>query len=237
MSAEKLNIGDEIYSYDFSQGRLIPAKIVNIRKGNERCVRFYVNSGSSLEVSIEHPIYSPETGTYEKALRWQSTELSEFYTFSQEKPTTAILTSMEISREKIAVYDITVDSPFGNFIANGILVHNKTPPIYPTPPVDNLEIVEIDSNSVTLAWTVPGDAEIYPVEYDIRFLDREWQRDDYWIEADTVTGEPFPSAPGARDTMTIESLLDSTTYWFGMTTISNFGDYSIVSNIVSGTTP
>lgn len=234
--AEKLNIGNEIFSYDLTRNILIPAKIADIRRGYDRCIRFGIYSGARLRVTVDHLIFSPETGNYERALKWQSAELSIFYAIGEGMPKTPIVTPLGIDLKKVEVFDITVDSPFGNFIANGILMHNKTPPIYPTPPVDDLEVVETDSNSVTLAWTVPGDLEIYPVEYDVRFLDREWQHDEYWTEADTVTGEPAPSTPGSRDTMTVEGLQDSTTYWFGMTTVSNRGHHSNVSNIVSGIT-
>lgn len=233
---ERLKTGDEVYSYDFSRGILVPAKIANIRRGYDRCIRFKTDSGAGLCVTTDHPIYSPETRTYEKALKWISAELSEFYMLEQNKTVKANVTLLPIGSEKVKVFDISVDSPFGNFIANGILVHNKTPPLEVTPPVDDLEIVGTDSGAVTLAWTVPGNETIYAVEYDVRYLDREWQTDEYWTAADTVTGEPIPSAPGSRDTMTVDGLLNSTTYWFGMTTISNGGGFSNVSNIVSGST-
>ncbi len=231
-----LKIGDMVFSYDLSRNIPVPAKIVSVRPGYGKCIGFDTDSGRRINVTAEHPIYSPETGGYEKASKWRSAELTAFLTLDRNRPKTAAVTTLEVSSKEIRVFDLTVDSPFNNFFADGILVHNKTPPLDITPPVNDLDVVETDSNSVTLAWTVPGNSEIYPAEYDMRFLDREWQTGDYWTAADTIIGEPTPSAPGSRDTMMVEDLQDSTTYWFGMTTISNSGGYSNLSNIVSGST-
>lgn len=235
---KSLKVGEYVMSYAFDQNVLSPARITGIRQGFGKCIQFRSDSGHTLKVTADHPVYSPETITYRKASSWQFDGLSKVYIVEQNKLKTAIASIAKIDSKEIRVFDVTVDSPFNNFIANGILVHNKTPPIYPTPPVDDLEVVETDSNSVTLAWTVPGNQNLYPVEYDLRYLDREWQSGEWsdWAAADTAVGEPTPSAPGSRDTMTVENLQDSTTYWFGMTTISNEGDYSSVSNIVSDTT-
>ncbi len=233
---KSLKVGDYIMSYAFDQNILSPARITGIKQGFGKCIQFRSDSGHTLKVTADHPVYSPETMTYKKASSWQFDGLSKVCVFEQDKLKTAIATISRIDSEEIRVFDITVASPFNNFIANGILVHNKSLPPDDTPPVDDLEVVDTDSNSVTLAWTVPGNQNLYPVEYDLRYLDREWQADDFWTLADTVIGEPVPSVPGSRDTMTVENLQDSTTYWFGITTFSNEGYFSSVSNIVSDTT-
>ncbi len=233
---KSLKVGDYVMSYAFGQNILLQARIVGIKQGFGKCIQFRSDSGHTLKVTADHLVYSPETKTYKKASSWQFDGLSKVYIIEQNKLKIAIATISKIDSKEIRVFDITVDSPFSNFIANGILVHNKTPPLNATPPVNDLEVVDTDSNSITLAWTVPGNAEINPIEYDIRFLDREWQTGDYWTAADTVIGEPTPSAPGSRDTMTVAGLQDSISYWFGMTTISNDDGYSNLSNIVFAST-
>jgi len=152
---KSLKVGDYVMSYAFDQNVLSLARITGIKQGFGKCIQFRSDSGHTLKVTADHPVYSPETMTYIKASSWQFDGLSKVYIVEQNKLKTAIATISKIDSKKIRVFDITVDSPFNNFIANGILVHNKTPPIDHTPPVDDLEVVDTDSSSVTLAWTVP----------------------------------------------------------------------------------
>lgn len=70
----------------------------------------------------------------------------------------------------LRVFDLTVDSPYRNFVANGFLVHNKAPLLQFPYAVEDLRMVSIADTFAEVAWTVPdgedGPATFFFIEFD-----------------------------------------------------------------------
>jgi hypothetical protein len=97
---------------------------------------------------------------------------------------------------------------------------------------------------IALRWTAPGDdgnsgrATGYDLRYrPVRFgpIDSEVQ----WATATPVIGEPQPSWPGQRDSITVQGLEYGQAYYFCLKTYDESRNYSALSNsplIVAGDT-
>ena len=88
-------------------------------------------------------------------------------------------------------------------------------------------------DSVTLAWTAPGDdgtigtAAGYELRMSFAPID-----ESNWGSATVVTGAPAPLAAGARQAMVARGLTNGTTYYFAIKTVDDAGNWSLISNVV-----
>lgn len=97
------------------------------------------------------------------------------------------------------------------------------------------------ANGVTLTWTAPGDdgdqgtADRYDLRYStVPITQENWNDWTYMIAAQN---EPLPAVAGTIQSMTIDSLNPSTTYYFAMKAGDEAGNWSLLSNVVTYTTP
>ena len=132
---ETLKIGDLVLSVDPKNGRASPASIIGIRSTEQRCFQLTVGNGNTLWLTAEHPVYDPSSGHYRKAREWQQGGAAHVLTVEGDGHTIQSATASNLESKHVRVFDLTVDSPHRNFIANGILVHNKAiQPIIPDIP-------------------------------------------------------------------------------------------------------
>ncbi len=97
--------------------------------------------------------------------------------------------------------------------------------------VDDLSVVAIYTNSVTLRWTAPGgDAHNGTAYgYDVRYATTPIT-EDTWAQAFAFTGEPAPKPAGADQTYTVPPILaPGTSYYFALKTDDGSG-FSAISN-------
>ncbi|RKX25431.1 MAG: hypothetical protein DRP45_05915 [Candidatus Zixiibacteriota bacterium] len=92
-------------------------------------------------------------------------------------------------------------------------------------------------NSVTLAWTAPGDdGDVGTAgQYDIRYSTSNITVSN-WASATQVTGEPSPQIAGSAEELDITGLTPSTIYYFAIMTADEVPNWSGLSNIVSKST-
>lgn len=108
----------------------------------------------------------------------------------------------------------------------------------PPDQVIDLAVSHLTSSSATLTWTAPGDdgdvgtASQYNIRYDFSTI-----TEGNWHNATWANNVPAPSPAGTAETFTIEGLLEDRTYYFGLKTIDDAGNWSVLSNVVSGATP
>lgn len=88
------------------------------------------------------------------------------------------------------------------------------------------------SDSVTIAWTAPGDDNAIgrATTYDVRVSTSQITAANF-DAATPVTGEPAPANAGTRQSMVIRGLTRGTTYWFAIKTVDDAGNWSGISNV------
>lgn len=122
---ESLRVGDEVLSVDPESGERHVTKVKGIRTETRECMEMST-SGESLVCTPVHPIYSPERGDYQNASRWADGELSQVLRLTDGGVTAEEVQATSRDAGMRQVFDISVESPLLNFVANGFVVHNKT---------------------------------------------------------------------------------------------------------------
>lgn len=112
-------------------------------------------------------------------------------------------------------------------------------------PVDNVAPAAITNLSASgptqstanLSWTSPGDDMNVGIatSYDIRYS-TSTITDGNWNAATQVSGEPIPLIAGTSQSMMVNGLLPSTTYYFAMKTSDEVPNVSSLSNVASVST-
>jgi len=97
--------------------------------------------------------------------------------------------------------------------------------------VMDLTARQISSTSAVLRWTAPGDdgAEGTATAYDIRMA-RQTITLGNWATLDRVPGTPEPRAAGAAESVRVEGLRDSVTYYFALIAEDEAANQSLMSN-------
>lgn len=110
-----------------------------------------------------------------------------------------------------------------------------------TPPskVDDLAAAGLDSTTVRLTWSAPGNDGLTgnASAYDVRYAETAITTEQAWDSAAAVEGEPAPAERGRRETFDVGGLLPGTTYHFALRAADGAGNRSGLSNDASGTTP
>ncbi len=93
-------------------------------------------------------------------------------------------------------------------------------------------------DSITITWTSPGDDGTTGTAYlyDIRYLPNVALTESNWDTALPAQMEPLPQLAGSSETFIVSNLIPDTTYYFGLKTSDEVGNYAGLSNIASETT-
>lgn len=133
---EDLEVGDTIYCFDEQSGERHETRITARRKATRECVRLKTSSGQELVVTSDHPIYDPVEGIYTHAGDWVLGKRDTLWVLGDEE-TPFFHERVEIAEIDAGlheVFDLSVEHELHNFVANGILVHNKSVGPYGPPP-------------------------------------------------------------------------------------------------------
>lgn len=125
-NVEDVTVGDEIESLDVDTGQLIPVRVVAVRSARRECV--LLKAGNvELTVTSDHPLYCPVKAEYAPAGDWVLGKRASLLVVGTEGPVTQTVQQVKAFVGIHEVFDLTVDHALHNFIANGVLVHNKSP--------------------------------------------------------------------------------------------------------------
>jgi hypothetical protein len=104
--------------------------------------------------------------------------------------------------------------------------------------VIDLAVSGAASNWLALQWTAPGDDGNVGTanQYDIRYAAAPIVDEAGWTAATQVTGEPNPAIAGTVQTMQVNGLVHSTTYYFSIRAKDEYGNQGGLSNSPDGTT-
>lgn len=89
------------------------------------------------------------------------------------------------------------------------------------------------ADSVTLAWTAPGDDGTLgtAARYEVRMATSQIN-DASWNNATPVAGAPSPLPNGTRQGMVVRGLTRGTTYYFAIRSVDDADNTSALSNVV-----
>lgn len=125
VAAGALVVGDVVEAVDVTTGELRPATVVLVRRAVRECLALRWADGA-LVCTPDHPIYSPETGGYRPASDWVSGTARTLLRIGPEGAREVAVIATEVFAGVHEVIDIGVDVELHNFVAGGVVVHNKS---------------------------------------------------------------------------------------------------------------
>ncbi len=125
---EEFSLGDEVTAIDPASGERVTAVLVGIRRATRECITL-AGEGFSLTCTTDHPLYDPSSGQWGPAGDWALGARSALLFVPEEGAPHAVQVTSRSSQVRLSeVFDLTVDHVLHNFVADGVLVHNKRRP-------------------------------------------------------------------------------------------------------------
>ncbi len=126
---ESLKLGDEVLCVDPETGERAVARLSGIRTSRRECLEFSLGE-STLRCTADHPLYDPEAKVWADAGDWALGRRTVLLRVPEddEAPLERLRPMANAVVRLQEVFDLTVDHPLHNFVADGVLVHNKSPP-------------------------------------------------------------------------------------------------------------
>ena len=139
---EDLAVGDEVIVVDPDTLELHVSALTARRSAKRECGRLHFNSGS-LTVTSAHPLYDPRARLWAPAGDWLLGVRGEF--LGEHGPVRVTRAERFVGVEE--VFDLTVAHALHTFVADGVVVHNKTPrrEACPVPAEDGRTYSEYDA--------------------------------------------------------------------------------------------
>lgn len=121
---EELQVGDDVVCVDPENGQQHPTKITAIRSAKRECVRL-LTAHSELVLTSDHPLYCPKKKEWAPAGDWALEQRVQLLQVNDETVEVTLVTQAFAYSGVHEVFDLSVEHPLHNFVANGLLVHNK----------------------------------------------------------------------------------------------------------------
>jgi hypothetical protein len=126
LPVEKIRPGMLLASYDLDTGTVVVASAESVVASTVHVVE-NINDGMIVMTPCNQPVYA-RNETFEGWVQNAADLYCGWEIFSPTTGTWVVITSMELEYGRFRVYDLDVGIP-DNFIANGLLLHNKPRPI------------------------------------------------------------------------------------------------------------
>lgn len=202
--AGSLVVGDSILSVELPSGEIVAGTVAQVRHATRECMALRWRDGT-LVCTPDHPLYDPDRGDYRPAAAWTAGAARRLLVCSDEGPRAVDVASVERYAGLHPVVDLSLAQEPRNFIAAGVVVHNKTPvPTNDWSPPPRLTATNTPPE-FTLA--APGEARQFRL---FACVDGEdFARGNLSIEVRSATS--FALAPDQRLWMSFESDEDPAT--------------------------
>ena len=104
--------------------------------------------------------------------------------------------------------------------------------------ISDLSTTLVTPTEITMTWTSTGDDGLSgtATAYDLRYSTNPITTSN-WGGANQVTGEPLPKPPGNTESFQIIGLSPNTTYYVAIVALDDAGNASVLSPVISETTP
>ncbi|MDX2011077.1 MAG: Hint domain-containing protein [Myxococcaceae bacterium] len=124
---EALKLGDEVVCVDPETGERHVAQLCGIRSSRRECLALTVGA-ATLRCTSDHPLYDPDTKTWAPAGDWALGRRTALMHVPEDGAASLVrvpaVAGLAVTLDE--VFDLTVDHPLHNFVAEGVLVHNKS---------------------------------------------------------------------------------------------------------------
>ncbi len=127
---EELQPGDEVFSWSLSERRTVTRSLAAVRRStSSRVLRVAVGEQVIAGVTLEHPFFDAAHGEFRPAGDLSARSRLLVW-LGSGNPVEKPLSSLEVieSRTEVEVFNLSVAGDEQNYFAEGILVHNKSPP-------------------------------------------------------------------------------------------------------------
>lgn len=122
---EELQVGDEVICVDPATGRHIETRVTNVRRVRRECVALAFD-GNALVCTSDHPLYCPTDVTWSPAGDWATGKRSALAISDGVRLEDRQVRARKLEAGVHEVFDLSVEHPLHNFVANDVLVHNKS---------------------------------------------------------------------------------------------------------------
>jgi len=120
-----LEVGERVLSLEVATGRIVESTIVAVRRAVRECLALRWGDGG-LVCTPDHPIFDPERGSYRPASDWLTGDARRLLVCSDEVAGEITVAATEVFAGVYDVVDLSLADGPHNFIAAGVVVHNKT---------------------------------------------------------------------------------------------------------------
>lgn len=152
--AGALAVGDQILSVDVETGRFVEGTIVQVRRAVRECLALRWRDGA-LVCTPDHPLYAPDDRVYRPASDWVTGGARRLLVHVGETAAPLEVEAVEAFAGVHEVVDLTLAAEPHNFVADGVVVHNKTPPY--SGMYEPVEYLSADADTPTFTLDMPGD--------------------------------------------------------------------------------
>lgn len=122
---EELREGDTIVVVDPTSGLTAESRIVRI-VSNHREVGLLSMGGASLSLTSDHPVYDPIAKDFFPAGDWLLGQRTVLLQLAEDGVREVPVSRAESFVGVAEVFDLTVEHPWHTFVAEGVVVHNKS---------------------------------------------------------------------------------------------------------------
>jgi hypothetical protein len=123
---EELAVGDELIAVNPDTGERAPTVLVAVRAAQRECGALRV-AGSTLTVTSDHPLFDPGTGRFHPAGDWLTGARTQLLTFDGARLREVAVDGRQAFVSVEQVFDLSVAHAWHTFVAEGVVVHNKSP--------------------------------------------------------------------------------------------------------------
>lgn len=155
---EDLEVGDTVFSLDPETGKFVEGEIVGIDQVERECLALELG-GTTLKYTSNRPVYDPDADEYAPAGDWVRGKRSSVLVRDDDSTEVRTIEETAAYAGISQVFDLTVGTEHSNFVADGFLVHNKSPPA--TPPDTDVDVqLDMSEDVDGTDDTVENDVEI-----------------------------------------------------------------------------
>lgn len=122
---EDISVGDEIITVDVATQASRVARVSAIAKATRECVQLRFGGGA-LMLTSDHPVYCPVEKVWAPAGDWALGKRTWLLQLMGASLATVEVTEVSTFAGVSDVFDLTVDDDAHTFVANGVVVHNKS---------------------------------------------------------------------------------------------------------------